>query len=210
MHRNMVEADFAHDLKVPIQLIASCAALLEEERQISERGRRYVRMLTHSARELERAVSGRVRENGAARDVVAFARNLAGEFALIAERQGVRVQFRENASCFRMAVDTEKLRRILHNLLANALKSTPRGGKILLEARLLGDAMEFSVADTGCGIPERLRERIFERGVSDGGTGRGLAIVKELAAELGGSIDVESARGEGSRFCLRLPVGVGR
>lgn len=206
MDQNTVKADFMHDLKVPIQLITSCAALLAEEKRMSRRGRDCLRVLNQSAGELERAVLRGTEEGGAERDAVGFVRRLAGEFSMIAERKGVRMEFRENVSCFRMAIDTEKLRRILSNLFGNALRYTPCGGRIRLEARLMGDAMEFSMEDTGCGIAEGMRERVFERGVSDGGTGRGLAIVQELSAEMGGSIDLESREGVGSRFSLRIPV----
>lgn len=206
MARNLTKADFLHDMKVSIQLITSCAALLEEEKRMSRRGRECLRMLNRSAEELERAVLRGVEEGEGERDVVGFARRLVGEFALVAERKGVRMVFRENAACFRMRVDTGKLRRILSNLFENAIRYTPCGGRILLEARLLGDAMEFSMEDTGCGIPEEMRERIFERGVSDGGTGLGLAIVRELAGELGGRVWMEAGTGMGSRFVLRIPV----
>ncbi len=207
MDRNQLNGDLLHDLKLPIQLISSCAALLAEEKRMSRRGRDCLRMLNQSAGELEQAVlRGAEVGCGGRRDVVGFARRLAGEFALLAERKGVRMVFRENAACFRMEIDTQKLRRILSNLFGNALRHTPPGGRIALEARLTEDGMEFSMEDTGCGVPREMRERIFERGVSDGGTGRGLAIVRELAGELGGSIRLEEAVGMGSRFVLRIPV----
>lgn len=204
MNGKPVRADLMHDMKVSLQLITSCAALLEEEKRMSRRGRDCLRMLKRSARELERAVLRGVEEGEGERDVVGFARRLAGEFAIIAGRKGVRMVFRENVACFRMRVDMEKLRRILSNLFGNALRYTPEGGRIILEARLLGDAMEFSMEDTGSGIAEEMRERIFERGVSDGGTGHGLAIVRELAGELGGRVWVEA--GAGGRFVVRIPV----
>lgn len=207
MDRNQANGDFLHDLKLPIQLISSCAALLAEEKRMSRRGRDCLRMLNQSAGELEQAVLRGAAEGCCGRrDVIGFARRLAGEFALLAERKGVRMAFRENVACFRMEIDTEKLRRILSNLFGNALRHTPSGGRIALEAQLMGDGMEFSLEDTGCGVEKEMRQRIFERGVSDGGTGCGLAIVRELAGQLGGSVWMEDAAGGGSRFVLRIPV----
>ena len=114
--------------------------------------------------------------------------------------------------------DEERLVQILTNLLDNAVKYTPVGGTITVGARLasaLTDSMiDLSVADTGIGIPEPDRPRVFERfyrvdkarSRELGGTGLGLAIVKHLVGGLRGQVWVETIHPHGSRFVVRLPV----
>ena len=207
---------FAHDLKMPIQLIYSCVQLLELEVAPNARAESYLKLLERSADQLQSMVSnaldgGGLRENDPTLrlrvcDVVAEARDVARQCELFAREQGVTVAFRSNAAEFAMAVDVEKLDRILHNLLSNALRFTRPGGRVEVSAELRGDAVEFIVSDDGCGIPPERQSAIFELGVTDGGQGYGLAIVREYAALLGGEVRVDSAPGQGSRFIVRLPV----
>jgi signal transduction histidine kinase len=113
-----------------------------------------------------------------------------------------------------LRTDRGKLGQILLNLLANAIKFTPEGGRITLSARCAGEAVELTVADTGIGIPERELGRIFDEfhqvdGSSSrtyGGAGLGLALVRTLARMLQGDVSVESTEGKGSTFTVRLPV----
>jgi len=209
MSMDMRSLEFAHDLKVPLQLIASCVQLLEMELKQDSRVEGYLRTLARSADQIEsmvrHALEGGEAEGGK-RDVISDAREIAREFQLLGGRRGVQVDFSANASKFCMRIDGEKLRRILHNLLANALRFTPRGGRVGLDVQLLGDAVEFSVSDTGCGIPAQRQKQIFEDGYSTDGSGHGLYIVKRYAQMLGGSVALRSRPGLGSRFTLRIPV----
>ncbi len=110
--------------------------------------------------------------------------------------------------------DVTHLRRVLDNLLGNALKFTPAGGRITVRLRQEGQNLVLEVADTGLGIPEDQLERIFERFYQVdgsmsrrfGGAGLGLALVKEIAEAHGGSVSVHSQPGEGSTFRVTLPV----
>ena len=209
MLSEMQSLEFAHDLKVPLQLIASCVQLLEGEVRADSAAGGYLRTLARSADQLQSMVRHALEEDdrrAGLRDIMKDAREIAAEFDMLARRKGVRVDFSSNASRFGMRVDGEKLRRILHNLLSNALRFTPERGRIRVEVRLLGDAVEFSVADSGCGIPAELQERVFERGFSADSTGHGLCIAKKYAGLLGGSLRLESWVGIGSRFTLRIPV----
>ena len=207
---------FAHDLKMPIQLIYSCVQLLEMELKPNDRAEGYLKLLERSADQLQSMVRSAL-EDGSFRDadlilrlcrcdVVAEAREVSRQCELFARKQGVTVAFQSNAAEFVMAADAEKLDRILHNLLSNALRFTPPGGRVEVSVALRGDAVEFIVSDDGCGIPPERQQRIFELGETDGGMGYGLAIVREYAALMGGGVRVESAPGRGSRFIVRLPV----
>jgi two-component system phosphate regulon sensor histidine kinase PhoR len=101
---------------------------------------------------------------------------------------------------------------VLVNLIHNAVKFTRPGGSIVLSAAAADGAVEFSVRDTGVGIPENDLPRIFERfyksdrSRSSGGTGLGLSIARHLVESHGGRIQAESREGQGSRFYFTIPV----
>ena len=111
-----------------------------------------------------------------------------------------------------VVTDGARVRQIVGNLLDNALRWTPAGGTVRLEARARGHGLEVVVADTGPGIPEADQEAVFEpfrwEPTPDGrvGTGLGLTIARQLARALGGDLTVESRQGAGSRFRLTLPT----
>jgi two-component sensor histidine kinase len=111
--------------------------------------------------------------------------------------------------------DRDKIGQVLINLLTNAVKFTAPGGRISVQARpAAGGYLEVEVADSGVGIPEHLRDRIFERGFQvDGegekredGSGIGLSIVRDILRLHGCRIGVESKPGRGSRFYFTLPA----
>ena len=113
-----------------------------------------------------------------------------------------------------VAADPDKLRQVLTNLLDNAAKYSPNGGRVELEAARTGGRIRFRVADEGLGIPPAEQDRIFEkffrldpnlaRGV--GGTGLGLYISRELVQRMDGRIWVASDGRSGSSFFVELPL----
>ncbi len=110
------------------------------------------------------------------------------------------------------AVDGQpsELREALTNLLLNAVDALPRGGEIRVATRVAQGQVELSVSDTGIGMSESVRRRIFEPFFSTkgpSGTGLGLAMVYGIISRHGGEIDVQSAEGVGSTFTIRLPLG---
>jgi signal transduction histidine kinase len=103
--------------------------------------------------------------------------------------------------------DGDRVLQIVVNLLSNAFRATPDGGRITLDLAQQNGTVHVAVEDTGPGISKRQQERLFRPFVSEsGGTGLGLAIAKELSAALGGRIDLDSEVGRGSRFELVLPA----
>ncbi|TAN31678.1 HAMP domain-containing histidine kinase [bacterium] len=113
-----------------------------------------------------------------------------------------------------LLADAGKLRQMLLNLASNAIKFTSQGGSVALRARRRGDAVEISVSDTGIGIADSERGRLFEEfhqrdsGIArqQRGTGLGLALTKRLVELHGGQIRLDSKLGEGSVFTLTLPL----
>lgn len=114
----------------------------------------------------------------------------------------------------RIRADRDRIRQILFNLLSNAIKFTATGGQAVLSIFRVGNSVIFEVSDTGIGIPQEQRSLLFEtfRQLEStytrqyGGTGLGLALTKQLVELHGGSIDVESQVGVGSKFTVRIPI----
>jgi signal transduction histidine kinase len=110
--------------------------------------------------------------------------------------------------------DRDRMLQVLGNLLGNALRHTPQGGRIDVEAGLAGgDDVDLSVADTGPGIAEEDRAHLFDRfwrrdRAARSGAGLGLAIVKGIVEAHGGHVTVESVEGQGSRFRVTIPTAV--
>ena len=112
-------------------------------------------------------------------------------------------------------LDGTRIAQAVGNLLENAITHTPEGGSVTVSAHAAANGIEVTVADTGPGIAAEDLPRLFDRfyradpsrSRSTGGSGLGLTIARRLVEAHGGSIEVESALGEGSRFTVRLPLG---
>ena len=134
----------------------------------------------------------------------------AERLSAAAAAKGVELKREVSADAPRAMADPAKLDQILTNLLENALRFTPRGGRIAISANARPRWVDVRVSDTGVGISKEHLPRVFERffkadrSRSDDGTGLGLAIAKHLAQAHGGEIRAESAEGEGSAFTVTL------
>jgi signal transduction histidine kinase len=103
--------------------------------------------------------------------------------------------------------DEVKLRRAIVNVARNAAQAMPGGGRFSLHVSRAGDRLVFRMSDTGPGIPEEIRERLFQSFATHGkedGTGLGLAIVKRIAEEHGGSVECRTRTGKGTTFILSI------
>lgn len=140
-----------------------------------------------------------------------------------ARRRGVDVTFEHDEELPLVAVDADRIQQVTLNLLTNALRATERGGWVRValrrdvpgvSARDTPDAsptrVQLIVSDSGCGIAPSVQPRLFEpfftTAASEGGAGLGLAVARSIVLEHGGTIEVESAEGRGSRFTVTLPV----
>jgi signal transduction histidine kinase len=140
----------------------------------------------------------------------ALAREVATLLAREAGARGVRLEVEADPGTPKVLAAREELQQVILNLVLNALHATPRGGSVLVRVRPEGrDWVSCEVCDTGRGIPAADLERIFDPFYTtkdpDQGTGLGLMICHGIVTEHGGSIEVESREGQGSRFRVRLP-----
>jgi signal transduction histidine kinase len=146
-------------------------------------------------------------------DVAAILRELGNDFQEEFRRRSLRFSLRLPPDLPTLLCDPDKLRQVFTNLIGNALKFSPDGGEIELGAENRAEEMLLTCRDTGIGIPEEERERIFEKFYQIdssatrrfGGAGLGLSIVREIVLLHGGQIWVESTAGQGSTFFISLP-----
>lgn len=216
-------ANVSHELRTPLTLVMSPLRHRLERDDLSAAERQEDEMMLRNARLLYRHVSdlldasklesGRMNVAYATVDIGALTRATAAQFDSMAYER--RFDFRVNAPASLFAqVDAEKFERILLNLLSNALKFTPDGGRIDVRLKAEGELVVMEVQDNGPGVPANLREAVFERfrqiagGPQRrfGGTGLGLSIVKEFVELHRGTVAVTEALGGGALFEVRLPL----
>lgn len=220
-------ADFlnavAHDLRIPAAVIAGYCELLQEGGEsLSAEQRDYLQAtvdscqrlgdLVDSLLDLARLEAGKLVMEMAPVDLAALCREVQRDFLPLARAQQLSLELAAPQS---LAIDgdADYLHRVLSNLLSNALKFTPSGGRIALALHDAGTAVEVSVSDSGIGIPLDRQGELFSdftqlgRGDAKRGSGLGLAICRRIVEAHCGRIWVESAPGAGSRFVFTLPHG---
>jgi PAS domain S-box-containing protein len=213
----------AHDLRAPLFAIQGYLRLLRKSLTPDERQASWLDSIDQSCDKLTLFVkdaldSARI-ENGHLRlapgqvDARALARRAVSLFKPLADERGIALETRiasDAPSAFE--ADERLIERLLHNLVANALKFTPRGGHVTVQAASRGDHLEFAVEDDGPGIPENQRAAIFERfrqldsAGPKSGFGLGLSICAKIVKLHRGVIWVEPGPVSGSRFVARLPL----
>src|SRR5712692_2037635 len=214
----------SHELRTPLNAVLGFSGLLADERYgpLNERQQRYVSHIQSGGQHLLKLVS----------DILDLSKIEAGRMDLAIENVPVANAFSEVLSALRplaekksqilsqdaepslaVRADATRFKQVLMNLVGNAIKFTPEGGRIELLARLIAGQVRMEVRDTGPGIPPEEQERIFEAfyrlrqtGKATDGTGLGLAITQRLVELHGGQLALESESGRGSCFYFGLPV----
>lgn len=223
--RNDLVATVAHEFRTPLtslrmaihlcleQIVGPVtdkqADLLAAAREDCER----LQAIVDDLLDLARLQAGRIEM----RNVVLSVENLI-EGALteqLAAADGKHLTLRSDISPLapeNLQGDPERLRLVVTNLIANAIRHTPEGGSVIVRVLPVDRFARFEVIDTGPGVPEEYRREIFQRffrvpGTPGGGAGLGLSIAKEIIEAHGGEIGVDPAPGGGSAFFFTLPIG---
>lgn len=212
----------SHELKSPVAGIQALAeAVTDAVQDDTETATRFAQKLSEEADRLGRLVRdlldlSRLEDPADSpsdpADLSSVAESVMKVQRLVASNKGI--QFKSHvAPEIHLRGDEQQLELLIRNLLDNALRYTPTGGRVELEVYREGTDVYVRVSDNGPGIPLEAQARVFERFYrvdssrtrDKGGTGLGLAIVKHVAETHGGEVELKSAVGEGSVFTVRLP-----
>jgi signal transduction histidine kinase len=218
-------ANISHELRTPLTLLLAPLESLIQDRgssfdaQIREllvimqsNGLRLLKLI-NDLLDLVRLESGKMEVKREPVTIEPFLLGLSNSISKTAEDRGVRLETTVDAGLGTVLADSDKLEKILLNLLFNAVKFTPAGGVVQLKASRQNGEMVLAVSDTGVGISDEKVPYVFDRFWQADtssqrkyhGVGIGLALVKELAEVQGGTVGVSSQVGRGSVFTVRLP-----
>ncbi len=220
--RRRLVADIAHELRTPLAIIqANLEALLDGVRPLStaavadihEETQLLARLVT-DLRDLSLAEAGQLTLRREPTDLGALAHGSVTKFEAPARDKGVRLRLEVPDALPTADVDPDRAAQILGNLLDNALRHTPEGGLITVSVQPAPGGVRVTVADSGPGIPAEHLPCIFDRFYRAdlarsrklGGSGIGLAVVRQLTEAHGGRVRVESSAGRGAVFHLEFPV----
>jgi signal transduction histidine kinase/DNA-binding response OmpR family regulator/CHASE3 domain sensor protein len=218
-------ANMSHELRTPLNAIIGFSEALKDGMmgELMKQQREYIEDIYSSGEHLLSLIN----------DILDLAKVEAGKMILELEPISVNAVLQNSLSMVKekalnqhlklaldadvempeIVADIRKLKQIVYNLLSNAVKFTPDGGGVLLSAHRVNDMLEIIVTDTGIGIAPEDQARLFEPFTQIDstlsrqyqGTGLGLVMVKRLAELHGGSVELESEAGKGSRFLVRIP-----
>jgi signal transduction histidine kinase/CheY-like chemotaxis protein len=220
-------ADMSHEFRTPVNSILALSRLVEET-PLTDEARKQILLIRRSADglaglvndllDLAKIEAGKVEVRPAELDIANLFSALRGMLRPLLVNRSLALVFDEPEGLPQMYTDEGKLSQILRNFISNALKFTETG-EIRVSARLneRGDAIIFSVADTGIGISNEDQERIFDEFTQvdtplqrrSKGSGLGLPLTRRLAMLLGGFVMVESEPGAGSTFSAEIPIVFG-
>lgn len=215
-------ANVSHELRTPLTLILGPTAELLKEEEIHGRYRkkllriyentRELRRMTEEILDLTRLEAGKLELKEEIVAFPAFITRVFQAFSALADHKGIRYELKmELPEKLWLRFDPPKVERIVNNLISNALKFTPDGGRVTVFVHQLSDDIRVVVEDTGMGIAKEDLPWIFERYYQSkrqgaaGGMGLGLALSNEYAKLMGGSLQAESILEEGTRMCFRFP-----
>ena len=218
--RQTFAADIAHELRTPLMILSSQLEAMEDG--VMSLGSDSIRSLQEETRRMSKLVADLevLASADAAHftlqkeqvDLAVLVAAVAGDFAQLFQAEAVQLETQLEPAI--VEGDPGRLRQILGNLLANALKFTPRGGRV--RVRLVREVSRavMNVSDSGPGIPQSELDRVFERffrghGGAAGGSGIGLTVVRELVAAHGGEVSAANAGDGGAVFTVTLPLAAG-
>jgi len=219
--RDEVLAVVSHDLRNPVGTIAAAAELVADVPLSQERRNEHLHTIRRAADRVNRLIqslldvakieAGKITLELSFEEINELVNDAVTQAGWLAEQEGVQLLFEEEETSSRVHVDRNKMLQVLSNLIENALKYTPEGGRVTVSAKREGDNVLIVVADTGVGIEPQVLNNLFDRfwqgHRKDGkGSGLGLTIVKGILQAHGTTANVRTEVGEGSSFEFTLPA----
>lgn len=218
-------ANISHELRTPLNVIYSAKQMIDVslKQDNHDKVNKYLKMITQNTYRLLRLINNLIditKIDGSSfeiklmnADIVKTTEDIVLSVVDYIERKGITLTFDTEVEEKVIACDPDKIERIIFNLLSNALKFTESNGSILVSVFIEESNVCISVKDTGIGIPEGMRDLIFDRFIqvdksikrTHEGSGIGLSLVKSLVEMHGGKITVKSKLGEGAEFIVTLP-----
>ncbi len=217
-------ANVSHELRTPLTLMLAPLGTMLKSKTLDNRNFTLATLarqhsqnllgLVNEILDLTKLESGKMETHEEPTEIYFFIRRLVATFESYAAQKGISLQLDFNSNApHALMLDKPKFEKIFNNLLSNALKFTPQGGKITVKITQTTDKWRLAVIDTGRGIHPNDLPHVFNRFYqtneaevpTEGGTGIGLALCNELAQVMGGKISVESTLGNGATFILELP-----
>jgi signal transduction histidine kinase len=216
----------SHELRTPLLSISSALELFDQGLlgELSEKGKNRLKFaqsettrlirLINDLLDIEKMEAGKFILDISEISVEELVEQAISSVAELAELKGIKLQTKYSQAGMSIEADSDRICQVLINFLSNAIKYSPEDSTVINSVEHNISQLMFSVEDRGRGIPEALKEKIFERFVQvektdateKGGTGLGLAISRAIVEQHGGTIGVESATGVGSKFWFTLPA----
>lgn len=220
--RKQMTADIAHELRTPLSLIIGHAEAVHdgvlppsvENFEIIREEAERLEKLVNDLRTLSLADAGELSAEFQRADVNELLRDLRAHYLTPFSTKRLALELETDSAPLEANLDPMRIAQALSNILDNALRYAPEGGRVVLSARRIQNEIEISVADNGEGVAPEEAARLFERfyradearAREDGGSGLGLAIAKSIVETHGGRIWAESEKGKGLRVFIRLPA----
>lgn len=224
LQKERLTAFIVHDLKNPVATMDMCAQTLLAQKSLSDRDRDSATTIRIEAQKLQemiltlldvsKADEGKLRANRTKLDLDVIVAEVLAQLSLRAQRR--KVTLSSDVQVKEVDADPDLLRRILGNLVENAIRHTPSSSSVSVTTQRIEGFVEIRVRDHGKGVPEEMREKVFDpfvqveagsRVVAHGNRGLGLTFCKLAVEAHEGRILVEDA-GPGAVFCIRLPAVV--
>jgi signal transduction histidine kinase len=218
-------ATLSHELRTPLNAVLGYARMLQsgalspdkvpQALDVIDRNAAALAQIVEDVLDVSRIVLGKARLRVEPTDVTVVVQDAVATVAHALEAKGLQLRTILPAQIADVTADPSRLQQVVWNFLSNAVKFTPRGGRIDVRVVEGDDYIEVVVSDTGIGFPVTFKPHIFERfrqaesGTTrlHGGLGLGLAIARHIVEMHGGTIDAESAgEGKGATFIMRLPT----
>jgi signal transduction histidine kinase len=211
----------SHELRTPLALVLGYATMLKEDAggaaaeklDVVVQAALHLRGLIEDMVNLRQLETGKTAPQRLSFNLQELIWNVCADCDSLATAKGQTIAFQLPPAPLTVSADRAQITIVLDNLLTNAIRFTPAGGRISVQAELRNNEVRVSVIDSGIGVPKAELDHIFERFYQvephltrrHGGMGLGLSIAKELVELHGGRIWVESVEGKGSRFTFTLP-----